>query len=73
MAHPDIDAVPELLRHRILSIRAFDETGMMKDAEIVEGQMAEKTIELLFEDPEIAELHVHFAKPGCFAARVSRA
>lgn len=72
-AQPEINAVPALLRHRILSVRAFDASGMMKDADVVEGKEVEKTIMRLFEDPDIEELHVHYAKPGCFAARVSRA
>ena len=71
--HPQIGSVPELLRHRVLSIRAFDSAGMMKNADLVDGKEAEITIEQMFEDPEIEELHVHYAKPGCFAARVSRA
>ena len=71
-AHPEPGAVPDLLRHRVLSIRAFDAVGMMKNAEITDGREAEMLIAQLFEDPEIEELHVHYAKPGCFAARVSR-
>lgn len=65
--------VPKLLRHRVLSVRAFDSAGMMKNAELVDGSDVETLIGHLFEDPQIEELHVHYAKPGCFAARVSRA
>lgn len=71
-AQPEPGQVPELLRHRVLSIRAFDGAGMMKFADLVDGSDVETLIEQMFKDPEIEELHVHYAKPGCFAARVSR-
>lgn len=71
--HPEIGAVPKQLRHRVLSIRAFDSAGMMQNADLVDGREAEMLIAHMFEDPKIEELHVHYAKPGCFAARVSRA
>lgn len=71
-AQPELDEVPRLLRHRVLSIRAFDKKGRMKNADLVDGSDAETLIAQMFEDPQIEELHVHYAKPGCFAARVSR-
>jgi hypothetical protein len=68
-----IDEVPHLLRHRLLSLRAFDTDGMMKAADVVPGTAIENLIEQMFAKPSIAFLHVHNAKPGCYAARVDRA
>ena len=67
-----INAVPPALRARILSIRAFDTGHMMIDADIVDGSETETLIERLFDNPNAAYLQVHFAKRGCFAARVDR-
>ncbi|MEJ0046342.1 MAG: DUF1203 domain-containing protein [Rhodospirillales bacterium] len=56
-----------------MSIRAFDAAGMMLAAEIAEGTDLERPITAMLDNPEITYLHLHFAKPGCYAARVDRA
>ena len=68
-----IDEVPEMLRLRLLSVRGFDAAGMLTEADVVEGRDLEGLIERLFADPAAAYLQVHFARPGCYAARVERA
>lgn len=68
-----IDEVPHQLRSRLLSVRAFNERGMMQAADAVPGTALEKLIEQMFANPSIAFLHVHNAKWGCYAARVDRA
>jgi len=68
-----INEVPEQLRSRVLSLRAFDEHDMLRDADIVEGGAVEALIERLLASPETAYIHAHYAKPGCFAARIDRA
>ncbi len=67
-----IDEIPPMLRTRLLSVRAFDDAGMMVDAEVAEGDAVETLIESMFAEPRTRFLHIHFAKPGCFAARVDR-
>lgn len=66
------DAIPPIMQTRTLSIRAFDRSDMIIDAELGEGADAEALIERLLAIPETAYLHVHFAKRGCFAAAVRR-
>jgi len=41
--------------------------------ELALGAKLEDTIARLFADPRAAYLHVHFAAPGCYAARIERA
>jgi hypothetical protein len=65
--------VPAMLRRRLLSVRAFDEAGMLVDADVVDGHDLEAMIERLFAHPSAAYLHAHFARPGCYAARIDRA
>jgi len=67
-----VDRVPEQLRLRILAVRAFDANAMMVGRELVDGRELEAAIERLFADPRAAYLHIHFAAPGCYAARVDR-
>ena len=65
--------IPEQLRKRLLSVRAFDDSGMMVDAEVVEGRLLESLISRFFANDAVAYLHLHYARPGCYAARVDRA
>jgi hypothetical protein len=67
-----VNEVPEVLAIRLLSIRAFDGGGMMREADVVAGKDAVPVIERMLGNESVAYLHVHNAKPGCFAARVDR-
>jgi hypothetical protein len=71
-AQPDPGEVPEQLRCRLLSVRAFSEDGMMLDASVVDGAGAAGVFERMLSNKRAAYLHVHFAKFGCYAARVDR-
>jgi hypothetical protein len=67
-----IDEVPAQLRTRTLAVRAFDKGAMMVGWDIVEGRDLEAAIARGFSNPRAAYLHIHFAAPGCYAARVDR-
>jgi hypothetical protein len=69
----DADEVPALFRSRLLSLRAFDAKGMMITADVTPGTAIENVIEQMFANDATEYLHVHYAKPGCYAARVDRA
>lgn len=68
----DVDVIPPALAMRLLSLRAFDAEGMMLAADVVEGAQAANVIELFFADPDVAYIHAHNAKRGCFAAAIAR-
>ena len=65
--------VPDLLRARTLSLRAYDQDGMMVAADVLPGTEVEQGIEQLLGFARAAYLHIHYAKPGCYACRVDRA
>jgi len=69
---PLVNEIPEQLRIRLLSIRAFDVNGMMFDADVVPGEEAEAAIKGMLENRRVDYLHIHNAKRGCYAARVDR-
>jgi hypothetical protein len=66
------DVVPEVLRRRMLSLRAFDADGMMTEADLVDGAALESLLEPMLAKPETAYVHIHYAKRGCFAALAQR-
>ena len=72
-ARPAPGAVPGMLRSRTLSLRAFDGGAMMREARVVDGTVLDAALQRMLEDGEVAEVHIHFAAPGCYAARVTRA
>jgi hypothetical protein len=67
-----VDKVPAVIANRMISLRAFDAQGMMLDAELMNGTGIERFIAHFFDDANVAYLHAHFAKRGCFAARIDR-
>lgn len=72
-AYDAVDQVPDSLRIRLLSLRAYDDQGMMLDADVVEGMAIEAVIARLFDNPAVRYLHVHNARRGCYAGRIDRA
>lgn len=66
------DESPEVLRHRLLSVRAYDAAGMLRAADVVEGRELPSLVTSMFADPDVAYLHAHNAKPGCFSCRIDR-
>ena len=67
-----VDAVPEQLSRRLLSVRAFDGAGMMVEADVIDGGALDRLARDWLGRPDVAYLHAHNAKPGCFAARIDR-
>ena len=70
---PAVNEIPDVLRTRLLSLRAFDRDGMMVDADVAPGSEIEPVIQRLLAQPAVEFIHAHNAKPGCFAARIDRA
>jgi hypothetical protein len=68
-----VDTIPEVMRIRPLSLRAFNAAGEMIDADLAKGQDIEPVIERLLARDGAAYLHAHYARRGCYAARVERA
>jgi hypothetical protein len=67
-----IDEVPEAFRPRTLSLRAFNDTGEIVDADLIDGQNVEALIERLFDNQQVAYIQAHYAKYGCYAGRIDR-
>jgi hypothetical protein len=65
--------VPGQLRRRLLALRAYDQACMMTSAEVVEGGELEGALGEAFAAADTAFVHLHYARPGCFACRVDRA
>jgi Protein of unknown function (DUF1203) len=67
--------IPEVLRvpGRLLSVRAYDDKDMLVGASVIESAEIDQLIQERFADTRVAYLHVHNARPGCYACRIDRA
>ncbi len=65
--------VPPYVTRRLISARAYDDSGMMVEANVCEGFETVALIRQLFANQKVTYLHLHNAKPGCFSCRVNRA
>ncbi|KAB0539089.1 hypothetical protein HNQ68_001425 [Pseudochrobactrum saccharolyticum] len=72
-AYDRINEVPSVMRTRLLSLRAYNATGMIIGAEVVQGTDIEAAIERLFSDQNAAYIHAHNAGRGCYSGRIDRA
>ena len=68
-----IGEIPEALRVRPISLRAFDDQHQMVDADLVDGRELESLIAKFLGIANVKYLHAHYARRGCYAARIERA
>lgn len=71
-AEPMVDRLPPVFAGRTMSLRGFDEEGMMVRALLAGPGEVEAGIGALFAEPRVACIHAHNAAYGCFAARIER-
>lgn len=71
-ARPARNEIPEALKLRLLSVRAFDAAGMIIDADVIDGERLESLIERMFANDCVDYLHIHNAKLGCYLALAER-
>lgn len=64
---------PAFAVRKHLSLRGFDETGMMLDADLTPTADLKTAVDRMFANPAIAYIHAHYAGAGCYAARIDRA
>lgn len=70
---PDVNEVPDVIARRLLSVRAFDANSMMLEADVSQGSEVASLISRYLDDARVAFVHLHNAKPGCYAAQAVRA
>jgi Protein of unknown function (DUF1203) len=65
--------IPDVVTSRVMSVRAYNDKGMMVNAAVTPGRELESQIEKFFSDAQISYLHLHNAGAGCYSCRVERA
>jgi putative intracellular protease/amidase len=72
-AYDRVDEIPPALAIRPLSLRGFDAGDRLVAAELAAGEQQRAAIARLLGDRRVAYLQAHYARPGCYAARIERA
>lgn len=67
-----INLIPEPVRARLLSVRAYDADDLIVEADVSDGSAIEPLIEQFLRRDDVAYLHIHYARRGCYACRVDR-
>ena len=67
-----VGEIPESVRRRQISLRAYDADDLIVNAEVCEGESVGAEIERLLRDPVVRYLHLHNAKRGCYSCLVRR-
>jgi len=62
--------IPTQFSHRLMAGHAFDEHGMMIDANICAGSDLDEMLNRLLGLEYVSYVHLHYAKHGCFAGLV---
>ena len=69
---PEVFEIPDMIQTRLVSLRCFSRDHMIVHADVMPGGELDRALADAFEDSSVTYAHIHFAKPGCFAARVDR-
>ena len=64
--------IPDFLRGRQLSLRAYTGERLLQRAMVVDGAGVDGAVRELLTDPAIEDIHVHNAAPGCYMCVVAR-
>jgi hypothetical protein len=69
------DAIPDIVRNRLVSFRAFRSDGMMiyLANAIVEGDGHAAAVRRIFALEDVAYINAHTARPGCLLCHIERA
>lgn len=66
------NTIPVMLRHRLLSIRGYNDAALMIEADTIAGKDLESVLYSQFANKSVEYIHIHNASPGCFNCSVNR-
>lgn len=68
-----VGEVPPYVARRLISLRAYDAAHGMVAASVCDGAAAGEEISRHFANPQVAYLHLHNARQGCYSCAAVRA
>lgn len=71
-ANLKVNEIPDMLKHRQLSLRGYSSESLMIEADTVSGKDLRAALANQLENSSVQYLHIHNAGPGCFNCAVTR-
>lgn len=71
-AELQVNEVPSQVRRRLMSMRAYGADDRIIFAEVCDGTGVGEWLQAAFDDADVAYVHLHFARYGCFSCRADR-
>jgi len=68
----EVNEIPKMFNHRLLSIRGFNKNATMIFADVTQGDNLREKLNNILDNKTIEYLHIHNAKPGCYNCLVVR-
>jgi len=68
----EVNEIPKFLNHRYLSLRGYDNGGMIQEMDTCRGNDLRNKIQLFLSNPEVSYIQIHNARPGCYNCQVNR-
>ena len=68
----EVNEIPKMLEHRLLSFRGYDNDGIMKSAKTESGKDSLRIIREIFGEKSIEYIQIHNSSPGCYNCQVNR-
>ena len=69
----DKNEIPQVFNNRLLSVRGYNGSNLMIEAETAVRDDIQATLFRFFDNSDVHYIHVHNAGPGCFSCSVKRA
>jgi len=68
-----VDEVPPYVASRLISLRAYNGADRIVSAEVLEGTQVADWLRNCLDDRQVAYVHLHNARYGCYSCRADRA
>ncbi|KQQ84608.1 hypothetical protein ASF73_13665 [Xanthomonas sp. Leaf131] len=72
LAQLEPNAVPPAIRSRLISLRGYDYRHHLVSAQVCAGEHVATWLSECLDDAQIAYVHLHHARQGCYACRADR-
>lgn len=67
-----VNYLPPLLNGRLISIRGYDQEGILIEANALPGEELEAAIQEVLGNQGVAYIHIHNARTGCYFCTIDR-
>ncbi|REH54866.1 uncharacterized protein DUF1203 [Tenacibaculum gallaicum] len=68
----EVNEIPKFLNHRYLSLRGYNNDGMIQEMDTCKGDDLRNKVLLFLSNSKVSYIQIHNARPGCYNCQVNR-